>query len=89
MDTDQGDSDWDVITFPRAGVFGAKFGHKVLLGAPPYDVELPQGLRLAKELPHNVPKDVIIVAVEVWDILTLSGEFRAALGICPLSTVAR
>jgi len=48
-------------------------------GPSPHYVGLFETLQLAKELLHNVPKDVIILAVEAADCLTLGGEMHEAV----------
>ena len=48
-------------------------------GPSPHYVGLLETLQLAKELLHNVPRDVIILAVEVADCLTLGGKMHDAV----------
>ena len=48
-------------------------------GPSPHYVGLQETLQLAKELLLNVPKDVIILAVEAADCLTLGGKMHDAV----------
>ncbi len=52
---------------------------KSTFGPSPHYVGLLETLQLAKELLLNVPKDVIILAVEAADCLTLGGEMHEAV----------
>jgi hydrogenase maturation protease len=52
---------------------------KSVYGPSPHYVGLLETLQLAKELLLNVPKDVIILAVEAADCLTLGGEMHDAV----------
>jgi hydrogenase maturation protease len=52
---------------------------KSTFGPSPHYVGLFETLQLAKELLLNVPKDVIILAVEAADCLTLGGEMHDAV----------
>jgi len=52
---------------------------KSCFGPSPHYVGLFETLQLAKELLLNVPKDVIILAVEVADCLTLGGKMHDAV----------
>jgi hydrogenase maturation protease len=52
---------------------------KSVYGPSPHYVGLLETLQLAKELLLNVPKDVIILAVEVADCLTLGGKMHDAV----------
>jgi len=58
---------------------------KSTFGPSPHYVGLLETLQLAKELLSNVPKDVIILAVEAADCLTLGGEMhdevKSAVGL--------
>jgi len=48
-------------------------------GPSPHYIGLFETIQLAKELQQNVPKDVIILAVEVADCLTLGGKMHDAV----------
>ena len=48
-------------------------------GSSPHYIGLLETLQLAKELLLNVPKDVIILAVEAADCLTLGGKMHDAV----------
>ena len=52
---------------------------KSTFGPSPHYVGLFETLQLAKELLLNVPKDVIILAVEAVDCLTLGGKMHDAV----------
>ncbi len=52
---------------------------KSTYGPSPHYVGLLETLQLAKELLLNVPKDVIILAVEAADCLTLGGKMNEAV----------
>jgi hydrogenase maturation protease len=52
---------------------------KSTYGPSPHYVGLLETLQLAKELLLNVPKDVIILAVEAADCLTLGGKMHEAV----------
>ena len=52
---------------------------KSTFGPSPHYVGLLETLQLAKELLLNVPKDVIILAVEAADCLTLGGKMHDAV----------
>jgi hydrogenase maturation protease len=52
---------------------------KSSFGPSPHYVGLLETLQLAKELLLNVPKDVIILAVEAADCLTLGGKMHEAV----------
>jgi hydrogenase maturation protease len=52
---------------------------KASYGPSPHYVGLFETLQLAKELLQNVPKDVIILAVEAADCLTLGGKMHDAV----------
>jgi hydrogenase maturation protease len=52
---------------------------KSAFGPSPHYVGLLETLQLAKELLLNVPKDVIILAVEAADCLTLGGKMHDAV----------
>ncbi len=52
---------------------------KSSFGPSPHYVGLLETLQLAKELLLNVPKDIIILAVEVADCLTLGGKMHDAV----------
>jgi hydrogenase maturation protease len=52
---------------------------KSSFGPSPHYVGLLETLQLAKELLLNVPKDVIILAVEAADCLTLGGKMHDAV----------
>jgi Ni,Fe-hydrogenase maturation factor len=58
---------------------------KSSFGPSPHYVGLFETLQLAKELLLNVPKDVIILAVEAADCLTLGGNMndgvKSAVGL--------
>jgi hydrogenase maturation protease len=52
---------------------------KSIYGPSPHYVGLLETLQLARELLLNVPKDVIILAVEAADCLTLGGKMHDAV----------
>ena len=52
---------------------------KSAFGPSPHYVGLLETLQLARELQQNVPKDVIILAVEAADCLTLGGKMHDAV----------
>jgi len=52
---------------------------KSVFGPSPHYVGLLETLQLAKELLLNVPKDVIILAVEAADCLTIGGKMHDAV----------
>ena len=52
---------------------------KSAYGPSPHYIGLLETLQLARELLHNVPKDLIILAVEAADCLTLGGKMHEAV----------
>jgi Ni,Fe-hydrogenase maturation factor len=52
---------------------------KSVYGPSPHYIGLLETLQLARELLLNVPKDVIILAVEAADCLTLGGAMHDAV----------
>ena len=52
---------------------------KTPFGTSPHYVGLLETIQLAKQLQHNFPENVIILAVEVVDCLTLGGDMLPAV----------